>query len=190
MTKNNIPSIPHIKDRGFVRVDGEVYFHSEPIEFDQGNKHDRCGLFIPTFVQEEDDLVGLSIDAFREKIIQDNPPDKERLLEIQQLLSMIKRFVDAELAGNTQTSFKKTKINISGSGIAFPSEVAYQPGHLIRLDVFFPKHPFSYVSVAGSVVRCEKADIGYDVKVRFMDISKKTQDEILKFVNQCSSFQP
>ena len=132
--------------------------------------------------KDEDDLVGLSIDAFREQVLHDNPPDKANLLKIQQLLSLTKRFLDAELLGREQKIFRKIEVNISASGLSFPSDIAYHTGQQLRLDLFFPKFPFTYVSVMGEVVRSEKADIGYEIKLHFKDVSEKTQDEIIKFV--------
>lgn len=183
--ENGIPRIPSISDREYFRVDGLLYLYSEPVEMDSNNTHDSQGLYIPTFVQEEDDFVGLSIDAFRERVILDRPPEKDSLLEVQQLMSMMKRFFDAENAGRKQKMYKKILVNLSGSGMAFPSDVAYHVGQVLRLSIFFPAFPFTYVSVAADVVRSEKAEIGYEIKVQFKDISDKTRDEILKFVNQC-----
>lgn len=182
---NNITRIPSLADRDFFRVNGHLYMYCEPVEFENGNKQDSQGFFIPTFIQEEDDFVGLSIDAFREQIIEDNPPAKEHYLRIQQLMSMMKRFFDAELLGRKQKMYKKVMVNISGSGISFPSDVAYHAMQVLRLCLFFPRHPFNYLTVVGDVVRSEKAEIGYEIKVQFKDISEKTRDEILKFVNQC-----
>lgn len=182
---NGIRRLPSITDREFFRVDGLLYLHIEPVEMDAGNKHESKGFTIPTFVQEEDDFVGLSIDAFREKIILDNPPDKDSLLQIQQLLSMMKRFFDAEMLGRKQKHYKKVMVNVSGSGIAFPSDVAYYVGQTLRVSLFFPSFPFSFISVPADVVRSEKAEIGYEIRGQFRDISEKSRDEILKFVNQC-----
>jgi hypothetical protein len=179
---NNISKIPSLRDREYIRVDAELYFYCEPIEFDKGNKGDHVGMNVPTFAQEEDDLVGLSIDAFREQVLHENPPDKENLLKIQQLLSLTKRFLDAELLGREQKIFRKMEVNVSASGLSFPSDIAYHAGQQLRLDLFFPKFPFTYVSVMGEVVRSEKADIGYEIKLHFKDISEKTQNEIIKFV--------
>lgn len=183
--KNGVTRIPSITDREFYRVDGVLYLHIEPVELDSGNKHESKGFTIPTFVQEEDDFVGLSIDAFRERLVLDSPADKDTFLQVQQLMSMMKRFFDAEVLGRKQKLYKKVMVNISGSGMAFPSDVAYYVGQVLRVSLFFSSFPFSYVSLPADVIRSEKAEIGYEIRVQFKDISEKSRDEILKFVNQC-----
>lgn len=185
MTDSNITKLPTQSDREFFRVDGVLYMYCEAIEVEQTNQQDGQGFFIPTFVQEEDDFVGLSIDAFREKVIIDAPDGKEHLLQIQQLMAMMKRFFDAEILGRKQKLYKKVKVNISGSGLSFPSDVAYHAGQFLKLSLYFPRFPFSYLTVIGDVVRSEKAEIGYEVKIKYKNITEKTQEEILKFVNQC-----
>ncbi|OVE82220.1 hypothetical protein BVY03_01410 [bacterium K02(2017)] len=182
---NNISRIPSVSDREFFRVNGLVYMYCEPVELEQNNKNDSQGLFIPTFVQDEDDFVGLSIDSFREKLMLEKIEHKDYFLKVQQLLSMMKRFFDAEMLGRNKKSYKKVMVNVSGSGIAFPSDVAYHPKQELRISIFFPRFPFTALTVCGGVVRSEKVEIGYEIKVKFDDITESTRDEILKFVNQC-----
>jgi hypothetical protein len=186
MDDNNIHRMPSIKDREFKRVTEQVYFYCEPIEMDNNNMQSSTGFTIPTFVQEEDDLVGLSIDAFREQILLDDPKHKEYYLDMQQLLSMFKRFIDAELLGREQNLFKKVEVNISSSGLAFPSDVAYRTEQFLRLNLFFPKKPLSYLSLIGEVVRSEKAEIGYDIRIHFHEITPEAQKKILEFVEHAS----
>lgn len=185
MDDNDIPRIPSISDRGFIRVNGTVYIHCEPIELDKGVKHENKEFLVPTFVQEEDDFVGLSIDAFREKILHDNPKDKDYYLKIQQLLSMMKRFFDSEMLGRKLDMYKKVNVNISGSGIAFPSDVAYHAGQVLQLSLFFPSLPFANINMLADVVRSEKAEIGYEIKIKYKNISEETRDKIVKFIDAC-----
>jgi hypothetical protein len=51
--------------------------------------------------------------------------------------------------------------------------------------MFFPRYPYSYLTIVGEVVKCERQDRGYWVRSRFREISEKSQDEVLRFVNQC-----
>lgn len=191
MSENDIPRIPSISDRGFIRVTGLLYLYCEPVDLEKGNVQESGkDFFIPTFVQEEDDFVGLSIDVFREKILKDNLKDKEYYLNIQQLLSMMKRFLDAELLGRKQTLYKKTNVNISGSGLAFPSDVAYHAGQVLRMSLFFPVAPHVCVNFLADIVRSEKAEIGYEVKAKYKDISEKTRQQILDFIDSCEKDSP
>jgi hypothetical protein len=182
----NISQMSSAQDRDFFRVDGPVYLMVEAIEIDHGTKLETYTLEVPTFSLPEDDIVGLSIDAFREhvKISEMEKTQKEYWLQMQQIVSMMKRFLDAELLGRKQKLFKKTEVNISGSGMAFPSETAYVVKQNLRISMFFPRYPFNYICVIGEVVKCEKKDDGYLVKTHFEGISEKSQDEILRFVNQ------
>lgn len=182
---NNIAHFPNVNDREFFRVNGSLYMFCETIDSYKPSDNEHQGFFIPTFAQDEDDFVGLSIDAFREQVMIENPPGKDGLLQVQQLMSMMKRFFDAEVLGRKQKLYKKIKVNISGSGLAFPSDVAYHTGQLLKAALFFPRFPYTYLNVVVEVVRSEKADIGYEIKVHYKDITEKTRDEILKFVNQC-----
>src|SRR5688572_15157706 len=112
---DNVTKMPSQSDREFFRVNGHMYLHCEVVEADQGNKKDASGVFIPTFEAEEDDFIGLSIDAFRENILNDDPVGKDYFLKVQQLLSMTKRFFDAEIRGKKHRLYQKISVNISGS---------------------------------------------------------------------------
>lgn len=172
--------------REFFRVDGQVYLYVEAAALGESLDSDQ-GVFMPTFSLEEDDIVGLSIDAFREQIrlSEIEPAQKEFWLRMQQVLSMMKRCFQVELDGGRSKMFRKSKVNISGSGVAFPSESSYLVGQNLRLAMFFPRYPYSYMGVVGEVIKCERRDRGYWVRTRFRDLNEKSQDEILRFVNQC-----
>lgn len=186
MSESEIPRIPSISDRGFVRVDAAVYLYCEPVDLEKGNFHaSGREFFIPTFVQEEDDFVGLTIDAFREQVLVENPRDKDYYLRLQQMLSAMKRFMDGALLGRKPNMYKKMRVNISASGIAFPSDVAYHTGQILRLSLFFPKAPFGMANLLCEVVRSEKAEIGYDIKAKYTQISDKVRRSILDFIEEC-----
>lgn len=184
---NNISQLGSSKDREFFRVDGQLYLHVEIVTLDQGTKQEAYGVYVPTFSMAEDDIVGLSIDAFREQILisEIDHEQKEYWLKLQQLLSFMKRSIDAELLGRKQKMFCRTNVNISGSGMAFESPTAYVSGQTLRLAMFFPRYPYTYLCVIGDVVKCEKKDEIFQIKTEFQAISEKNQDEILRFVNQC-----
>lgn len=172
--------------REFFRVDGEIYLHVETVALGESLDQDQ-GVFLPTFSLEEDDIVGLSIDAFREQIrlSEIEPAQKEFWLRMQQILSMMKRCFQTELNGGNSKMFRKCRVNISGSGLAFPSDTSYLVGQNVRLALFFQRYPYSYMGVVGEVIKCERRDGGYWVRTRFRDLNEKSQDEILRFVNQC-----
>ncbi|EKD50985.1 MAG: hypothetical protein ACD_62C00376G0003 [uncultured bacterium] len=180
---DNISKLPSVSDRTYTRVNAKLYLHSEHYSPTRGPQHDSKGLFMAPFAEEQDDVVGLSIDAFWEKVSESSVENKDLFLELQQILAMLKRAEKPDPMRGTHKSFKKLNVNISGSGIAFPSDVAYHAGQLLRLSLFFPKKPFSYITVIVEVVRSEKAEIGYDIKCRYKEISDDIREEILAFVS-------
>lgn len=182
----NVTTLPSAADRDFFRTDGHVYLYIEVVTPDQAVRQDTNGVFIPTFILEEDDICGLSIDAFREQIAFDDPPNKEYLFRLQQLISMVKRYFDAEILGKKHKLYKRVPVNISGSGMSFLSPVNYEKGAHLRLSMFFPRFPYSFVSVPASVVKSVHDDDGHLwVKTHFEGMSQKNEDDILRFVNQC-----
>lgn len=185
MSENDIPRIPSISDRGYIRVNGTLYLYCEHADVEKGDKHVNNDFQIPTFVQEEDDFVGLSIDAFREQVLKEDPKGKDYYLKIQQILSMMKRSFDDEMLGRKQNLYKKVQVNISGSGIAFPSDVAYHAGQTLRLFLFFTKYPYMPLNILADVVRSEKAEIGYEIKIQYKDMNENARDAILKFIDEC-----
>lgn len=188
MTQSNVTRIRNIKDRVYPRVNGVIYLSCIPTDCRKSNAQESGEFYIPPFVQHEDDYVGLCLDAFHQKLLWENPPHKEYYLKLQQLTLLLKRFSDAQAHGRKQKYYKKLQVNISGSGLSFPSDVAYHPGQPLFLNVFLPLYPFAHLTLLGEVVRSEKADIGYEVKVKYKDITEKTQKVILDFVNQCEVF--
>lgn len=184
---NKVAKMPSAKDREFFRVDGQLYLAIEVVDVDQGIKHEAEGVYVPTFSMPEDDIVGLSIDAFREQIRMSEMEheQKEYWLKLQQILSMLKRSVDAELLGKKQKMYKRTPVNISGSGLAFQSDTVYTVGQNLKLSMFFPRYPYSFLALVSEVLKIEKKDEETWVRTQFLGISEKNQDEVLRFVNQC-----
>ncbi len=185
-TVSKIPQNQAGGDRDFFRIDGHVYLHVETVTLDQGTKQEVQGLYVPTFSLEEDDIVGLSIDAFGEHVMTSEMDSIQKAywMKMQQIVSMMKRCLDVELLGKKQKLFKKLEVTISGSTLDFPSSQGFLAGQALRLALFFPRFPYTYLCVIGEVTKSEKKDSGYWVKTQFKDISEKNQDEILRFVNQ------
>lgn len=182
----NVTHLPNAHDRDFFRTDGYVYLYVDAAGADQAGRQDANGVFIPTFMQDEDDICGLSIDAFREQIAVDDPPNKDYFFRMQQLMSMIKRYFDAEIMGKKHKLYKKVPINISGSGMSFLSGQEHAKGENLRVSMFFPRFPYTFVSVFATVVKSVRDDEGKIwVKCQFQGLSQKNEDDILRFVNQC-----
>lgn len=179
--------MPNAQNREYFRVDGRVYFYCEKIPPEESAQSSKK-IYIPTFEQERDDIVGLTIDAFRERILMSEIEDEDQkqfLLEMQQIMALMKRSFDAEFSGVKQKIFVKTSINISGSGLAFPSHEAHCLGDMLRVCLFFPIYPYLFLSLAAKVIKSEKQKDGYLVKVHYENISERERDEVLRFVNQC-----
>ena len=186
--ENNISQLPQSEDREFFRVDGKLYFHLEKVDLTEPHSESSRRVFFPPFTKDEDDVVGLSIDSFRERILVSEMEDgdfRQYILEMQQLMAMMKHCFDEELGGRKQKVFVKTTVNISGSGIAFPTDKIFCIDDILRLYLFFPAYPFTFLSIMGRVVKCVKKEEGFQVKAHFENISEQQRDEILRFVNQC-----
>jgi hypothetical protein len=181
---NNISRLPTIKDREYTRVDAKVYLCCQAYD---PNHKPSTGVEVSPFLEKESDFVGLSIDAFYERVKKEAPEGKEYFLQMQQLMAMLKQYCDKDPFQRTERLFKKLDVNISGSGIAFPSDVAYHSEQLLLLSLYFPLYPFSYVAVVVEVIRSEKAEIGYEIKCQYKDISEDLQKTISTFVKEVHS---
>lgn len=185
--ENNISKIPNPADREYFRVEGKIYFYYEKVR-PRENEEIAKKIYIPTFAKDEDDIVGLTIDAFRERLLMSEVEDQDFklfLLEMQQIMAMMKLCFDEELKGKKQKIFSRTMVNISGSGMAFPSNEIHCVNDFLKLYLFFPIYPYSFVSLLAQVVKCEKHQEGYWIKTHFENITERERDEILRFVNQC-----
>lgn len=184
---DNVTKIPTADSRDYFRVDGRLYFYWEkikPSDLEQSPKK----IHVPTFAQDEDDIVGLMVDAYRERLLMSKLEDLDLrgwLLELQQIMALMKRSFDAELRGAKQKVFAKTDVNISGSGMAFFTLEPLAIKDLLRVSLFFPLYPYSFLSLVASVVKCEKHENGFWNKLHFENIPERERDEILRFVNQC-----
>jgi hypothetical protein len=189
--ENNISKIPNPADREYFRVDGQIYFYCEKIHPTE-NEEIAKKIYIPTFAKDEDDIVGLTIDAFRERLLMSELEDQDLklfMLELQQIMAMMKLCFDEELKGKKQKIFLKTTVNISGSGMAFQSSELHCVNDFLKMYLFFPVYPYSFVSVLAKVIKCEKQKDGYWIKTHYEKISERERDEILRFVNQCQRDQ-
>lgn len=169
--------INSLSQSAFQRADVVLYLRFDIDEPGHVYRKDSQNWIVPTFAQDEDDQVGLMIDSFGEKLKKDDQVDP-KWLEVQQIMSYMKRVLDAEILGRKQKLFKKVRVNLSPTGIAFPSEVAYHPGQTMRLSMYFIQDPFTCLNVSAEVVRSEKAEIGYDIRARFKDLSEKSQNTV------------
>jgi c-di-GMP-binding flagellar brake protein YcgR len=74
-------------------------------------------------------------------------------------------------------------VNISGSGIRFKTKERCNLGDFFAMRVEIPFRTKKVLKLLGEVVRMEPGDeTGYAVGLRFVDISRKDQDQIINFV--------
>lgn len=173
--------INSLQSSQFQRADVVLYLRYDIDEPGHVYRQDSQNWLVPTFAQDEDDQVGLMIDAFGERLKKDGSTDP-KWIEVQQIMSYMKRVLDAEILGRKQKMFKKVRVNLSPTGMAFPSEVAYHPGQTMRVSLFFIQDPFTCLNVSAEVVRSEKAEIGYEIRARFKDLSEGSQKTLIQII--------
>jgi hypothetical protein len=76
------------------------------------------------------------------------------------------------------------EIEISGSGMSFPTEIAHQRGEDILIVYFLPTDPFPPLQIVAEVVRASQRHHrgGYQTPVKIMDISREDHQRIMEYM--------
>lgn len=189
MSEKVTPITKLVEERDFFRINGELYLYYEALDEMVEDIPQTKNSFFPTFEFEEEDYLGLSLDALRENLLYDVPEHNEYYLKFQELLVLMKRYMDAKDQDLKRKTYKKSLVNISGSGLSFLSDVHFNEGDFLLMSLFFPIFPYSHVRVCAEILKSTPKDSEFDIKVKFVNLSEGVQDEILKFVNQCQREQ-
>ena len=120
--------------------------------------------------------------------------------ELQTVLELMNVKVNALLdmlpiVGNRQDSLldsEPTQVNISASGISFPSNEAIAPGSKIQLRLVLAPN-YQYVTAFASVVRCAKSEgkseYEYEVAAEFTFMLDRFKEIIIKYAMHKQSAQ-
>ncbi len=131
------------------------------------------------------DSAGGNIDA--------NSPSWQALLLLDKKLDYIISLLDQKkpsAAAPTEAPFHRAEINISGSGVRFPSRTKYKDEEVIIFVMILPMMPPVQVECVAAVVRTRPLHSkhsfspGVDVSSRFRQISESDIEEILRFAFQ------
>lgn len=76
------------------------------------------------------------------------------------------------------------EIEISGSGLSFPTEIAHHPGEGILIVYFLPTGPFPPLQLVAEVVRPSRRHPGggYQTPVKVVDISPEDHQRIIEYM--------
>jgi hypothetical protein len=76
------------------------------------------------------------------------------------------------------------EIEISGSGMSFPTEIAHACGEDLLVVYFLPTDPFPPLQLVAEVVRPSRRHLkgGYQTPVRYVDISEEDHQRILSYM--------
>ncbi len=76
------------------------------------------------------------------------------------------------------------EIEISESGISFPTEIAHQAGESILVVYFLPTSPFPPLQIVAEVVRQSRGHPkgGYQTPVKLVDISREDQRRVMEYL--------
>lgn len=76
------------------------------------------------------------------------------------------------------------EIEISGSGLSFPTEIAHDRGEDILVVYFLPTGPFPPLQLIAEVVRPSRRHLrgGYQTPVKFVDISPEDHQRITDYI--------
>jgi hypothetical protein len=109
-----------------------------------------------------------------------NPQLWKLLINMNTKLGMILEQLQLESMGLTET--EGIPVNISGSGMRFPSDLQFGTGDVLEVKMLLPTNPATGVLVHGNVVRTEKLDGGaYDISLFFVDLSDHVRDLIIQY---------
>lgn len=76
------------------------------------------------------------------------------------------------------------EIEISGSGMAFPTEIAHHRGENLLIVYFLPSDPFPPLQIVAEVVRPSRRHHrgGYQTPVKVVDISREDHHRIMEYM--------
>ena len=112
-----------------------------------------------------------------------NPQLWKLLVNMNTKLGMILEQLQLDSMGLTET--EGSPVNISGSGMRFPSNRQFGTGDLLEVKMLLPTNPATGVLVHGNVVRTQELEGGaHDVSLHFVDLSDHVRDLIIQYTQK------
>ena len=76
----------------------------------------------------------------------------------------------------------RQKINLSGSGVRFRSEIAFRPGQLLTLEIAFPGRLLETLRCGGKVIRNVRLETGvYEVSLEIVRVDREDHAKVIAF---------
>jgi len=110
----------------------------------------------------------------------DNPVLSEWLKALNTKLDEIIKLLTLNQAGFTTLPFKP--INISGSGMCFPSPEPIPVGTIVEVQLILTGVNPVPLYLVGEVVSSDKEGVKYKTAMRFINIDEAIRNEIIRFV--------
>ncbi|MCX8034192.1 MAG: PilZ domain-containing protein [Thermodesulfovibrio sp.] len=104
----------------------------------------------------------------------------EWLKIINQKLDFLISLITMEQQGFS--SLPLNKVDISGGGMSFFSDYAYEPGDILELKMVIENPAPLALYVYGEVISCESINNEFRIGVKFINIDEDVRDQIVKFV--------
>jgi hypothetical protein len=102
------------------------------------------------------------------------------LVDMNTKLGIILERLHLESEG--MASAEKSAVNISASGIRFPSNEKFDLGDMVEVKMLLPMSPAVGVLAHGQVVRVEKMDSGAtEIGLRFVDLVEEVRESIIQY---------
>jgi len=80
------------------------------------------------------------------------------------------------------TKAKSIAVDISSSGMRFPSDNAFEVGDVLEIKMLLPTNPAVGILTHGKVVRCEKRDnSATDISLHFINLVEEVREVILQY---------
>lgn len=160
--------------REYFRCDGTVYLRFLPPALPDPQAADAI------------DHAGIMLRNFRARLDYEKPDDAPYVCALMECVEALYTYMQTlQSTHPSHTDFVRKDVNISGSGIAFFSSIAFEPLSHIALQIAFPGYPFAMVTVGAEVrhVMQDTESGAYRVACKYDNISEADRDLIVRFVN-------
>jgi hypothetical protein len=111
----------------------------------------------------------------------------EMRIHLQKFEEALIYFIAFQVIGSNpdrEDSVPVREIEISGSGMSFPTEIAHPRGEDLLVVYFVPTDPFPPLQLVAEVVRPSRRHPrgGYQTPVKYMDISEEDHKRIMGYI--------
>jgi hypothetical protein len=167
--------------RGFFRIEDEVTLHVRKVG--ESERNDVDGLRV---TQKDNLLLANELEKMKAEsrvylrhVEKETPEIARYFSHLEMKIDLIARVL---ILGSDDLIQKRTQmVNISGSGMAFKSEEAYDLGD--NVDVTFVLQPsYMMINTFAKVVACRQQGVVYRVAIEFEKLSDDDRDLLIRHV--------